>query len=169
MPVNPESILFADDGETPNNPSLPLLLYRAAVALDGPDPAANFERLFARHGWGRGWCSGVFDFQHYHPSGHEVLGIARGHGRVQFGGVRGREVDLGPGDVAVLPAGVGHRRVSSSGDFLVVGAYPRGSDSQHQRPGRLDHHAALAAIRRTPVPDQDPVYGSEGPLTKLWQ
>jgi uncharacterized protein YjlB len=167
--VEPESILFADDGETPNNPRLPLLLYRGAVVLDGPDPAANFESLFRSHGWAHGWRAGVFDFQHFHISGHEVLGIARGHGRVQFGGAKGREVDLAPGDVAVLPAGCGHRRISASRDFLVVGAYPPGSISEHQRPGRVDAKTATAAIARTPTPDQDPVYGKDGPLTKLWQ
>jgi len=169
MDREPESILFADDGETPNNPHLPLLLYRGAVGLEGPDPAANFERLFARNGWAHGWRSGVFDFQHFHVSGHEVLGIARGRGRVQFGGAHGQEVDLAPGDVAVLPAGCGHRRLSSSRDFQVVGAYPAGSQSQHQRPGRIDYKEALAAIVRTPLPDRDPVYGENGPLTRLWK
>jgi len=169
MTAEPVSILFADDGETPNNPSLPLLLYRGAVALDGPDPAANFERLFALHGWSRGWRNGIFPFLHFHTRAHEVLGIARGSARVEFGGAKGREIDLEAGDVAVLPAGCGHRRVSASRDLLVVGAYPAGNDSAQQRPGSIDHAAALASIARTPLPQRDPVYGSDGPLVRLWK
>ncbi|MFI5002665.1 MAG: cupin domain-containing protein [Reyranellales bacterium] len=171
MPADPLTFLFDDDGETPNNPSLPLVLYRGAVALDGAaDPAAVFEKVFARHGWGDGWRNGIFDFLHFHTSAHEVLGVARGRARVEFGGAAGREVDLEAGDVAVLPAGVGHRRVSGSRDLLVVGAYPEGGgNTEARRPQQVSHGAAIAAIARTPLPAQDPVFGGEGPLTKLWK
>jgi len=33
--------LFADNGKTPNNPELPLVIYRQAVAFDDFDPAAR--------------------------------------------------------------------------------------------------------------------------------
>lgn len=166
----PETILFADDGETPNNPRLPLLLYRAAVPLAGAaDPAAVFEKTFARHGWRDGWRNGIFDFLHFHTGAHEVLGIARGRAKVEFGGARGKQVDLQAGDVAVLPAGTGHRRISSSSDLLVVGAYPKGGNYDHVRPGRIDHEQAVAAIAHTPLPELDPVHGRDGPLTRLWK
>ena len=39
-----QAFRFEDDGETPNNPRLPLVVYRAAVNLVGaPDPAAPCE------------------------------------------------------------------------------------------------------------------------------
>jgi hypothetical protein len=38
-----------------------------------------------------------------------VLGIARGCGKVQFGGPRGRTFLVKAGDIAILPAGTGHQ------------------------------------------------------------
>lgn len=173
MPADPEIFRFEDDGETPNNPRLPLLLYRAVAPVEGPvqgnDAAAWFEQTFARHGWANSWRNGIFDFVHFHIHTHEVLGIARGSARVEFGGARGCAFELGPGDVAVLPAGCGHRRLSASRDLLVVGAYPQGGDAEYQTPCHTSHGAALAAIARTAPPDQDPVYGESGPLTRLWR
>jgi uncharacterized protein YjlB len=169
MPAEPQTYRFDDDGETPNNPRLPLVLYRAAVPIVGADPAASFERAFSQHGWSNGWRNGIFDFLHFHIQTHEVLGIARGAARVEFGGAGGCTVDLVAGDVAVLPAGVGHRRISASPDLLVVGAYPGGGSADHQTPGRTSHGAAIKAIFEVPRPDQDPVYGKRGPLMELWR
>jgi len=168
-PVEPISMLFKDDGETPNNPRLPLVLYRGVVDVSGRDPAADFEQLFGRHGWADGWRNGIFDFLHFHTQGHEVLGIASGSAKVEFGGAVGQIVELAAGDVAVLPAGCGHRRISASRDLLVVGAYPPDSSAEHQTPGRVSHGAAVAAIAATPLPAQDPVYGRSGPLMQLWR
>ena len=88
--VEPITFLFKDDGETPNNPRLPLILYRNAVNVSGRDPAAAFEAIFERNGWGRGWRNGIFDFRHFHLRAHEVLGIARGSAQVEFGGAGGK-------------------------------------------------------------------------------
>src|SRR5262249_16762052 len=82
---------FADDGFIPNHPRWPLIVYHGAVNLpDGFDPAAVFEDLFERHGWGDSWRNGVFDYPHYHSRIHEVLGIGRGGADIRFGGERGR-------------------------------------------------------------------------------
>jgi uncharacterized protein YjlB len=164
----PQAFHFADDGETPNNPALPLLVYRSAVASTAADPAVAFEVAFARHGWGRSWRNGIHDFLHFHTRTHEVLGIARGRARVQFGGSKGRELDVEAGDVVVLPAGTGHRRISASANLLVVGAYPDNADFDQKRPGQIDHASAVAAIAAVAVPREDPVYGSDGPLKNIW-
>jgi uncharacterized protein YjlB len=170
MSADPETFLFADDGETPNNPRLPLLVYRAAVEVrDAADPAVPFERAFARHGWGDGWRNGIFGFLHFHTRAHEALGIARGRAKVEFGGAGGKVFDVAAGDVVVLPAGCGHRRIESTPDLLVVGAYPDGSPSDHQRPDPARHGDAVAAIARTPVPVADPLFGPSGPLPRLWR
>jgi uncharacterized protein YjlB len=165
-----QAIHFKDDGATPNNPDLPMLVYRNAIALDGErDPAVPFERAFARHGWGDGWRNGIHAFRHFHTTAHEALGIARGRATVEFGGANGQTLTVEAGDVVVLPAGTGHRRVSASGDLLVVGAYPRRSSVDQQRPGHIDHAKALAAIAAVPVPEMDPVHGKAGPLVELWK
>jgi uncharacterized protein YjlB len=164
-----QAFRFEDDGETPNNPHLPLLVYRAAVGLAGErDPAVPFERAFAAHGWADGWRNGIHPFLHFHTETHEVLGIARGRATVQFGGARGQALTVEAGDVVVLPAGTGHRRIEASGDLLVVGAYPRNASFDQKRPGQIDHKKAVAAIAEVPMPEMDPVHGEGGPLMKLW-
>ncbi len=168
MANEPLTFCFGDDGETPNNPALPLVLYRGAVDVTGADPAAAFERAFARHGWGDGWRNGIYDFLHFHTRTHEVLGIARGRATVEFGGANGQQVDLAAGDVAILPAGTGHRRLSCSADLLVVGAYPANNCFDQHRPAQVSHDKAVADIARTALPEQDPVFGKDGPLGKLW-
>jgi uncharacterized protein YjlB len=86
------------------------VIYKSAVRLpDSLDPVAVFEDLFESNGWGDMWRDGIYDWVHYYSRTHEVLGIARGSGKVQFGGPKGRTVTLKAGDVAILPAGTGHQ------------------------------------------------------------
>lgn len=165
----PLALMFSDDGLIPNNSTLPFLLYRDAIDVaDASNPAAVIERVFKRNGWGNMWRNGVYAFVHYHSAIHEVLGVARGRARVQFGGDHGQALDLTAGDVAVLPAGTGHRRLLASGDFLVVGAYPPAGEYDLCRSSPTDRSRALISIPKVPVPDSDPVYGPDGPLLRLW-
>ena len=168
--TSPQLYRFKDDGKTPNNPRLPLLLYRDVLRVpEGGDAAALCEDLFTQHGWANGWRNGIYPFLHFHTRTHEVLGIARGSARVEFGGDKGQTLEVQAGDVVVLPAGTGHRRVSSSGDLLVVGAYPTsGSSFDQARPDEIDLHQARRNIANVGRPAQDPVYGKDGPLTRLW-
>lgn len=166
----PHAFRFKDDGRTPNNALLPLIYYRSPVALPvALDPAAIFEVLFERHGWADSWRDSVYDFLHFHTQTHEVLGIARGTARVQFGGPNGSVIALKAGDVVVLPAGTGHRGLSMSKDLVVVGAYPPGGSYDEPRPGEADHEDAKRSIRKTKMPAMDPVYGKHGPLCHLWR
>lgn len=165
-----QAFRFEDDGETPNNPRLPLIVYRAAFELQREsDPAVPFERAFAAHGWGDGWRNGIYPFLHFHTRTHEVLGIARGLATVEFGGARGRRLAVEAGDVVVLPAGTGHRRIEASGDLLVVGAYPLNCSLDQKRPGEIEHATAVDNIARVPLPEMDPVQGRAGPLMELWK
>jgi uncharacterized protein YjlB len=164
----PTTYRFKDDGLIPNHPKWPLVLYRGAVKFpDRFDPAAVLEALFESHRWGDMWRDGIYDYVHYHSRTHEVLGIARGKGRVRFGGRRGRTLQLKAGDVAILPAGTGHQCLSASKDFLVVGAYPPNGTYDECRTAE-DRERALRTIPKVARPRQDPVYGMKGPLLKLW-
>lgn len=162
--------MFADDGAIPNNPRLPLLLYRGAVDLKGsPDPEAVIETTFARHGWGEIWRNGIYPYVHYHSMIHEALGVARGRAWVQFGGASGQKIEIAAGDIAVLPAGTGHQCLWASPDLVVIGAYPRTGKYDLCLGSKADHARTLAAITQVPVPAIDPVHGRNGPLTKLWR
>ena len=168
----PNLFQFKNDGETPNNPKKwPLVIYRSPVHLrDGFDPAAIFEELFASNGWQDSWRDGVYDFLHFHAHRHEALGIARGHVDVAFGGTNARRLRLKAGDVAILPAGTGHKRVEATGDLLVVGAYPQSSGAYDEpKPTEVDHQKAASDIAAVPAPKTDPVYGREGPLMAIWR
>ena len=93
---------------------------------------------------------------------------ARGHARVRFGGANGKELEISAGDVAILPAGTGHQRMSASRDFCVVGAYPPGPAMDLVRPTPEAHARALKTIPQVKVPKSDPVLGADGPLVRLW-
>jgi hypothetical protein len=84
QPRKPQTVRFKDDGLVPNHPRWPLIIYRGAVDLDDRhDPAAVIGDLFEANGWGDTWQDGIYDYVHYHSRVHEVLGIARGKGRVR--------------------------------------------------------------------------------------
>jgi len=168
-PRKPATLHFDDDGMVPNHPRWPLIVYRSAIVLrDDLDPAAIIEDVFSRNGWGRSWRNGIYDYVHYHSRVHEVLGVARGTATVEFGGLKGRKLTLKAGDVAVLPAGTGHRRIEASSDFLVVGAYPP-SGTYDECTTSDDRNHALKTVRRVPRPRRDPVYGARDGLVGLWK
>jgi uncharacterized protein YjlB len=164
----PITFVFADDGLVPNN-VLPFVIYKGAVDVDNHHPEKTIEGLFGANGWGDMWRNGIFDYLHYHATVHEALGVARGHARVRFGGDRGQEFDLSPGDVAILPAGTGHQCLKASDGFSVVGAYPPGAKMHVTRPTPENYRKALKTIPEVRLPDSDPVMGEDGPLVKLWR
>jgi uncharacterized protein YjlB len=98
-----------------------------------------------------------------------VLGIVAGEAAVTLGGPEGRRFEVRPGDVLVLPAGTGHCNAGSSGDLLVVGAYPDGMDWDIRRGDPAEHDEVLANTSAVPLPRADPVHGPDGPLGELWR
>ena len=153
------SKILGDDGIFPNNSTLPLVLYRQAVELPDQDPASAFEALFTKNKWPAAWRNGIFSFHHYHSTAHEVLGIYGGEAEVQLGGENGIVLTITSGDVVVIPAGVAHKKLSSSRDFTVVGAYPvqQRPDTCYGKPG--ERPGADENIKRVNQPNADPVFG----------
>ena len=166
--IQPLTFEFVDDGLVPNS-KLPFLVYKGAVDVANDHPEKTIEGLFGANGWGAMWRNGVYDYLHYHATVHEVLGVARGHARVRFGGDRGKELEISAGDVAILPAGTGHQCLSASRDFSVVGAYPPGPPVQITRATPENHAKALKTIPEVKIPKTDPVRGVDGPLVRLWK
>lgn len=157
---------LADDGSIPNS-ELPVLIYHGIDEVAGD--AAACEALFDRNRWWRFWRDGIYPFHHFHSTAHEALGVVSGRATVVLGGPeKGERFELDAGDVAILPAGTGHCNVGSSGDFLIVGAYPRGQDWDLRRGDPAEHDEAVAKIRRVPLPEADPVHGPDGLLLDLW-
>ncbi len=160
--IEPRALRLEPEAAVPNNPDLPVLLYKGAVPAD----AGAIEARLAANGWPAQWRDGIFAYHHWHAEGHEVLALARGAARVVLGGPGGPELELEAGDVVVLPAGTGHCRVDGGGDLLVVGGYPPGQTGDIRRdPGTAEERARL---RHLPFPASDPVTGPDGPLPRLW-
>jgi uncharacterized protein YjlB len=162
-----DSFTLADDGRIPNNPTLPVLVYRDVAEVSRGSGACR--ALFEGHGWGGTWQDGIFPFHHFHSVSHEVLGVVAGTATVLLGGPSGRRLEVQPGDVLVLPAGTGHCREAGSADLLVIGAYPRGQEDYDLRRGEPDEHDEVRAnIANVALPAQDPVEGRDGSLVRLW-
>ena len=161
------SYLLAPDGEIPNHPQYPLLLYGGAFSTDaGSGP---IQERFASNDWNNSWINGVFSYHHFHTTAHEVLGCFRGAATVQFGGESGPEVAVEAGSVVVIPAGVAHRNLEASPDFGVVGAYPEGTRNDLCTGHGESRSTLLERIERVPMPEKDPVHGETGPLFEYWK
>jgi uncharacterized protein YjlB len=169
---NDEKIIFkefGDDGIFPNS-RYPVIVYKDKIdfsQVNGPDAV---EALFKKNGWGNSWRNGIYTYHHYHSTAHEVLGVYSGSADVMMGGEKkGESFYIKKGDVVLIPAGVAHKKLSSSEDFRVVGAYPEGQSwnmnygKDGERPG------ADQNIKKVPYPPYDPVYGKSGPLQLYWK
>ena len=164
----PEILHFDSDKATgyPNSP-LPVLVYRQVLDLSNAEARAeSFEAMFKRHGWPPAWRFHLYDFDHFHSTAHEALGILRGQAKARLGGPNGRELMLYAGDVLVLPAGVGHACVEADEDFCMVGAYPPGQEADIERGDSVQLAAAQSRVAAVALPEDSPVGGS---ITALWE
>ena len=163
--MTPETHFFEDDGGIPNS-RLPVLVYHDIDAARG---ASSCEELFASNGWLGSWRDGIFSYHHFHSTAHEVLGIVSGSATVILGGPSvGERYEVQAGDVLVLPAGTGHCNDGSTGDLLVIGAYPDGMSWDLRRGDPGEHDEVLHNINGVALPRADPVEGADGSLVGLW-
>jgi uncharacterized protein YjlB len=163
--IKPETYYFKDDGKIPNN-KLPLLIYRAA--LPGNQDATNLIQMFAANNWTNAWDNGIYSYHHYHSTTHEVLGIYAGSATLHLGGESGDRLRVTAGDVIIIPAGVGHKKLEASSDFAVVGAYPEGRDWDVLKGEPGERPTADENIASLPIPKSDPLLGIREGLTKIW-
>ena len=124
---------------------------------------------FEKNGWRGNWTGFVFDYHHFHTTSHEALAVARGHITVLLGGEGGKEFKLETGDLIVLPAGTGHKMTSSSGNLIIVGAYPEGQEDYDICRSLSECPDAEEKIMNLALPVSDPFYGATGPLLKEWK
>lgn len=164
----PTVLLIESDATTPNNPSLPVILYRQAARLSVSEPAELFEALFDSNDWPSAWRNGVFDYHHFHTTAHEALGLYSGNVTVLLGGENGTEVHIEAGDIAVIPAGVAHKNVGCSDDLGIVGAYPSGQSPDRGRPDAQRLAENLSNIAAVALPSADPAFGAGGALMRHW-
>ena len=155
---------FEDDGIIPNNPNLPGIFYPGAFK----DYPHEIESTFNLNNWKNSWVDSVFDYHHYHSDAHEVLGVLAGSATLILGGPKGELINFATGDVVVLPAGTGHKRVSSSSDFQIVGAYPKGQEFNVRIGNPEERPQALKEIQEVKAPATDPVFGNEGQVLNQW-
>ncbi|WP_238162378.1 hypothetical protein [Cohnella sp. AR92] len=156
---------FKEDITAPNNPVLPVILYEGAFKRN----TSRIEGVFNRHEWRNSWTGGVYDYHHFHTNVHEALGVVQGSAILRLGGESGHDVEIRAGDVLALPAGTGHKRISASADFRVVGAYPCGAKWNLWTSESGERKLAIAEIAQVPLPDTDPVHGADGPLIEYWR
>ncbi len=164
MEVTTHQVGSAADGHVPP----PLVVYRQVLDPKEGDLPSRFEALFQSHGWTGCWRNGVFPFDHFHSTAHEVLGIYEGTARLIFGGPGGLEIEALPGDALVIPAGVLHRRMGGRGQFGVVGAYPSGQQPDTCEAGRGDQRWRAARMAEVSLPTTCPIAGADGPLIRSW-
>ncbi len=114
MTSEPLTFMFADDGSVPNNPTLPVLLYRDAIDVAAArDPESAIEQIFMANGWGHGmWRDGIFPYPHFHSVTTRCSASRAAPPACAWAARNGEEVELEAGDVVVLPAGTGHQRLS---------------------------------------------------------
>ncbi len=162
--IDPQKLFLREDPDVPNNPALPVLVYREIIPRDAEGKDRIFRQRFQQSGWGGIWRDGIFSYHHFHPDAHEALGIASGWVDVQLGGDSGQRVRLEAGDLVVLPVGTGHRNLDASDDLVVIGAYPQGQENYTT----LRSKREKGATPNAPRPDSDPFYGGDGSLTAIW-
>ncbi len=165
--VEPLLFHFADDGDIPNNPRLPLVYYPGVIVEEDRDHARIYQEIFAVNDWPDNWRDGVYPFPHYHSDAHEVLGCYGGSAKIRLGGAGGIIRLVSAGDVVVVPAGVGHENMGASAGFKVVGSYPNGQSPDLCRGGQRPAGVA-ATIGQVPLPKLDPIYGGGSGLTTIW-
>ncbi|KAI9375489.1 hypothetical protein BJX61DRAFT_531558 [Aspergillus egyptiacus] len=174
MTTMPNTYYLPPTDYAPNNP-LPILHYQNVLPQprteDGVTKFLTANKWEKRGTWGPIWQS------HFHPNSHECYGVFQGSSTLLLGAAGddgtsdvGLRVTVHAGDVVVLPAGTGHSSVESTVDYRYIGVYPTGCPRWRNEFGtrRIDSKSFRDEIAGVGFPEEDPVYGKNGPLIQLW-
>ncbi|KAL4807966.1 hypothetical protein BDV18DRAFT_110299 [Aspergillus unguis] len=173
MITTPSTFYLPRTEHTPNNP-LPVLHYKNVL----PEPRTEEEvtKFLTAHKWEKRGTWGAGYESHFHPNSHECYGVFQGSSTLLLGASGGDGVSnsglrltVHTGDVIVLPAGTGHSSVEST-NYRYIGVYPEGSPRWRNEFGkkRIGSQGFRDEIGNVGFPEEDPVYGKDGPLMKLW-
>ncbi|OHE98471.1 hypothetical protein CORC01_06262 [Colletotrichum orchidophilum] len=151
-----------------------------------PYDVLPFQLTLSARERGKKGTWGHIPIRHFHPNSHECYGIFSGNSTLLIGKINegtGQEISVSTGDVIVLPAGTAHSCLESSEDYRYIGVYPKVSSVQllaytiHtiqgcprwvNEMGKKPAGTFGSVIRDVGMPEQDPVYGTDGPLMRLW-
>lgn len=152
----------------PNNPYLPLIIYKQALMLNTAS-VHDVKALLKQNGWKKIWVDGMYDYDHYHSNTHEALIIFSGQCLVQIGGPKGKKIWITTGDVIFFPAGVSHKKIEASTDFKSIGCYPFAIDYDMNFGKEKEHPKVDENIQYVKLPLSDPIFGKNGPLLNYWK
>jgi len=164
-----ETLYLKENEPYPNN-ELPVLYYPGAIEkmTDSPEAGQEVKAFLEKNGYSNGWLNGIYSYHHFHSNTHEVLACISGEAMVQLGGPESETYLFQKGDVLLLPAGTAHKRIESTDDFQIVGAYPDGIEPDLQKGHPKDYRQIKKTIAGVPVPKTDPVKNTEGAVFEHW-
>jgi uncharacterized protein YjlB len=152
----------------PNNSRLPLLIYKKPLTFS-KTTTKEVQKFLETNHWKNSWVNGIYDYHHYHSNTHEALIIFSGTCNVQIGGPEGNTYEITEGDVVIFPAGVAHKSLSASNDFVCIGAYPFDNDYDMQYGLATEHPKVDKNINQIKLPEMDPIFGKDGLLLQYWK
>ncbi len=141
----------------PNNPQYPVIIYRQVFAGSGRRLAIFIEKTISGNKWPNMWRSSIYKFHHFHSTTFEFIGCYSGSAKLQLGGEKGPIFEVKYGDALIIPPGVGHKSISSEGDFMLVGGYPYGDYPDMMYGKKSEQKEALENIEKAAVAELDPI------------
>jgi len=161
--------IIKPNGNFPNNEELPLLYYHRAIKLPKFFKGLYVRQLFRRNGWTNNWKEGIYEYDHYHSNTHEAIAVIKGRATLLFGSKGGKQIEVGEGDVVIIPAGVAHCNLDKQNSVTCIGGYAQGKDydMNYGHPG--ERPKADKNIGRLGIPKRDPVFGKEKGLPVFWK
>ncbi|TEA15694.1 Uncharacterized protein C8034_v002302 [Colletotrichum sidae] len=188
--TSPETFFVPPTPHSPNS-KFPVVVYRNALQDRSFDAAV---KAVESNEWIKGghWkIAGekLAATAHYHATTHEAYAVLRGSGTYllgkspldgeadESGSPVGVKFTARAGDVFAWPAGVTHHVTDTDDDYEIIGFYALTGFNSLEEPYDMEY--ALDSVEETnkkrercekvPGPALDPLYGKEGPMTKLWQ